>query len=263
MDVETTPRPPETNTAAAPPPLTFASLLRRLGPAAPLAVVAATMPAIAGSAVIGTAYWIAPWLRENPVPGGIVYVAGYALLGGLSLLPTYAHSILGGWAYGFALGLPIALAAFLGASILAYIVARLAAGERVIALIDEHPKWKAVREALIGSGFWRTLGIVTLIRIPPNSPFAITNLVLASTRVHPGAYLIGTIVGIAPRTAVAVWGGAQLNELTFEGPDRWVVIAGIALTLIVLAVIGRIANNAIARVTAATTRPGQSISEDA
>jgi uncharacterized membrane protein YdjX (TVP38/TMEM64 family) len=229
-------------------------VFRRLGPAGPLAVVAASAPAIPGFALLGSMYWIAPWLREHPIQGLSVYILGYAVLGGLALMPTYAHSVLGGWAFGSTLGLPVALAAamtaFGAAASLAYAIGRLASGDRVVQLLEEHAKTRAVYHALLQSGFWKSLMIVTLIRIPPNSPFAITNLALSAARVHPIAYLLGTLAGMTPRTGIAIFIGAGLSQLTFDNPHRIsLYIGGLAATLIVLAILGYLGNRAIAQVT--------------
>ena len=59
---------------------------------------------------------IGPWLQGLGGRGVAVYVAGFALLGGFALLPTYAPAILGGWAFGDRLGIPAALAGFVCAS---------------------------------------------------------------------------------------------------------------------------------------------------
>jgi uncharacterized membrane protein YdjX (TVP38/TMEM64 family) len=224
------------------------TVLRRLGPVGPLAVIAATLPAIGGFAVLGTLAVVGPWLREQGPGGILIYIAGFAITSGLAILPTYAQAALGGWTFGFARGLPAALGGFLGGSIIGYVIARRASGQRVTKIIAEHAKWKAVYEALIGGGFFKTLLIVTLIRLPPNSPFAITNLVLAATRVPFSVYVLGTLLGMAPRTAVAALIASQLEQLDFAR-QKWLLIGGIVVGVIVLAVIGHIGNRAIAGLT--------------
>lgn len=237
------------------PPLKLSTFLRRLGPAGPLAVVAATLPPLGGFALLWQLNAVGPWLKSHDAVGVLLYIAGFTVFAGLALLPTYAQAILGGWAFGFALGLPAALSGFLGAALLAYGLARRATGRRVVQLIEEKPKWQAVYAALLQSGFWRALMIVTLLRLPLNSPFAITNLVMAATRVPPLAFGLGTLLGMAPRTAAAVFIAARLQELTFEGTQtRWMWVASLVATLAALIVIGHIANRAVTRVTVASTR---------
>jgi uncharacterized membrane protein YdjX (TVP38/TMEM64 family) len=245
-----------------PPTASTESLVKRLGPASALAVVAVALPPLGGFAVLGFMNPISLWLDSHAGSGPVIYALAFALLAGLALLPTYAQAILGGWAFGVAVGFPAALVGFTGGALLGYAIARPTAADRVTRVIDEHPKWAAVRDALLPGthdarrGFWRTLGIVTLLRLPPNSPFAITNLVLASVRVPPVIYALGTVIGMSPRTAAAVWFGhtlrGQFPSFT-EGLDApkpvWLFVAMVAATALVLAVIGMIANRAIARVT--------------
>lgn len=232
------------------------SIVRKLGPASALAIGALAFPPIGGMLILVYIDTIARWFETHGAAGVWLYAAGFALFAGLALLPTYAQSILGGWAFGVAGGFPAALGGFVGGAIIGYGVARPTASARVTALINEKPKWAAVRDALVGGSPLKTLGIVTLMRLPPNSPFAMTNLVLASTRVPLWIYIVGTAVGMAPRTFAAVWLGATLHtQFTSlrEGLDAqkpwWWLAVGIALTFVVLGVIGFIANRALERVT--------------
>lgn len=223
-------------------------VLRRLGPAGPLAVVAGVLPALGGFTLLALLNQVGPWLKSHQAGGFVIYIVGFAVLSGAAILPTYAQAVLGGWAFGFAAGLPAALAGLLGGATLGYGLGRRATGDRVVRLLAEHAKWQAVHDALLGSGFGRTVLIIMLVRL--NSPFALTNFVLAATRVHPLAYGLGTLLGLGPRTAAAVFIAAGLKELTFERTSaRWLWIAGIVATVAVVLVIGQIAQNAVARVT--------------
>lgn len=240
---------------------TFGEVVKKLGPASVLAVVALAAPPLGGFVILGFIDTIAQWLESHGAWGPWIYAGAFAVTAGLALLPTYSQSILGGWAFGLRVGYPGALAGFVVGSAIGYAIARPVASKRVETLIEEHPKWMAVRDALIGRGFWRTLGIVTLLRLPPNSPFAATNLVLASVRAPLAPFLIGTAVGMSPRTAAAVWLGQRLHgDFTSmraaldEGQPLWLKIGALALTIvvviIVLGVIGHIAKKALQHVTA-------------
>lgn len=230
-------------------PLDWSSLAQRLGPAGPLAVAAAVLPAIGGFLLLGFMGSVADWLHSHAEWGVFVYLVGFALLSGLALLPTWSQAILGGFAFGFASGFPAALGGFLGGSLLGYFIARRAAGDRVVGLIQEQPRWAVVYDALLGSGAARSLLIVTLLRLPPNSPFAMTNLVMAATRVPLAVYAVGTILGLAPRTGIAVLAGQSMQVFNPREAMSWVwIVAGVALMLVALGVIGAIANRALARV---------------
>jgi len=231
-------------------------LLKRLGPAGLLGLLWASMPAIAGFVLLGNIGSASDWLLSHEATDVAVYVAIFAISAGFGFLPTYAQAILGGWVFGAWIGLPAALAGFTGGSIVGYVITRVISQDRVEKEIADHPRAEAIRQALIGHGFWRTLGIVTLLRVPPNSPFALTNLAMASSGVRLAPYVIGTAVGMAPRTAVAVilasraaaTGARDIQEFVTEGPGLLVLLAGAALMFIVIGIIAAIANKAISHV---------------
>jgi uncharacterized membrane protein YdjX (TVP38/TMEM64 family) len=225
-------------------------MIKRLGPAGPLALLAATFPLVGGFVLIGFISRLAPWLRSHAVAGLWIYVCGFAALTALAILPTYACAILGGWTFGMAVGFPASMGAFGGGALLAYLINASAAGDRVVKIVQEHPKWEAVRVALLGSGFWKTFWIITLLRLPPYSPFAATNFVLATTRARLDAYLLATLVGMAPRTFAAVWAAAHASTLEFkDSKGVWSFVVGLAITIVIVGIIGRMANQAIQRAT--------------
>lgn len=230
------------------------TLLRRLGPGGPLALLAATLPMIGFVTLAFLFNMLGPWLRAQDGLGVLIYTLGFACAAGLAIFPTHIQAALGGWAFGFHIGLPAALGGILGAAMLGYAIALRATGERVVKLIAEKPKWRAVHDALIGSGFWRALLIVTLVRLAV-SPFALTNLIMAATRVNLLAYAIGTVVGLTPRTAAVVLFAYGLKEVTSPTPHKRALwIASLVLTIIVVFVIGHMANKAITRVAGGTER---------
>lgn len=235
--------------SAAYPTVTFRGVVRRLGPAGPLAIVAATLPALGAVTIIVFVAQFAPWLQTKGAAGIIAYVAGFALLSGCAILPSQALSIIGGWAFGFAVGLPAAVLGYVGGALIGFIISRHAAGQRVVGLIQENARWAAVHRALLGRGFWSTLGIVTLVRVT-SLPFSLTNLVFAATRVPLLIYTLGTLFGMMPRIAIIVWVSSHLSTLDFDqAENRWIVVGGVVVTLIVLSVIGGIGRRAITRVT--------------
>lgn len=227
------------------------STLRDLGPAGLLALVWAILPGVLGITLIARLPTVSDYLRGQGTAQGLaMYAGGFMLAAGLGILPTYAQAILGGWCFGFSWGFPAALAGFVGAAAIGYFVARTIAAQRTERVIQTHPKARVIREALVGRGFWRTLGIVALLRVSPNSPFALTNLAMAGTRVPILPFVLGSLVGMAPRTAAAVMIGAglgSLNEPAATHLPKWVLIAGVVLMLVALWVVFSIAQNALDR----------------
>jgi len=235
------------------------TFLKRLGPAAVLGIGALVLPPLGSILLFWHINEVGAWLNSHGSLGVAFYIVGFAFFAGVALLPTYSSAILGGWAFGFAVGLPAALAGFLGGSLIGYAVARPASAERVNKLIDEKPQWKAVRDALMGGSKGKTLLIVTLLRLPPNSPFALTNLVLASVRTPLWIYVVGTLIGMTPRTALVLYIASQVQgkmaDEAAKGKPWWWIAVGIGATVVVLGIIGLIAKKALAKVTATSAAP--------
>ncbi|MCA9274316.1 MAG: TVP38/TMEM64 family protein [Phycisphaerales bacterium] len=233
------------------------------GRAGPAAIVAALMPALGGFILLGSIPVIAPRLRDMGTAGLLLYVAVFAVTSGLAILPTFAQAALGGYAFGLALGLPGALCGFLGGSIIGYFLARGVTGDDALKGVQRHPKWNIVVRSFFPDregdgahrGFWRTLGIITLIRFPPNSPFAITNLVLASVKVDLIPFAIGTALGMLPRTAVVAYLGTLVegeiskDALASTRPG-WYLPVGIGVSIAVLLILARLGDLAIKKAVA-------------
>lgn len=244
-------------------------LFTRLGPAGIVGVLSAVLPALGGFVLLANLGTLGPWFRDMELAGLVLYAVIFMVTAGLAILPTYAQAVLGGWAFGLAEGTLGALAGFAGGSLIGYVVGRKASGDRVMKILDEQPKWRAVRDALVGpeggkNRFFKTLLIVTLIRIPPNSPFALTNLVLSSVKTAWLPYLLGTMIGMLPRTMVAVYiatliKGALTRDTLNEAKPVWLLPTGILLAVFVLVVLGYIANKAVKKVVGETDASSASL----
>ena len=249
----------ETPKVAATEDQSFGEVFRKLGPAGYLAVAWTTVPVVGSILLWVKMGAIGDWLRGNEGLGIGVYVAIFVFSAGFGLLPTYAQAILAGWAFGVAVGVPAAIVGVTGAAMVGYIAARVASQDRAERLIAENAKARAIKDALIGHGFWKSLGIVTLLRLPINSPFALTNLVMASAGVSKRVFLIGTAVGMAPRTALAVYLAAGVQELSkdavADAKPKWVTFAAIGSAIVVFGFIAWIANRAVQKVTGPQPEP--------
>ncbi len=231
------------------------AVYEKVGPAALLGLAWTSMPAVLGILLLANIGPISDLLHTNKAAGWAGYVVVFIFSAGVGFLPTYGQSILGGWVFGFAAGFPGAMLGFVGGSLIGYGIAHRVSRHKVEDLLESNARSRAVRDALIGHGFWRTLGIVTLIRVPPNSPFALTNLVMASAGVKLLPYALGTLIGMAPRTGIAVAlaaagrasGARDIQEFIEEQP-WWAVPAGVVAFMVVLGVIGLIANKALHQV---------------
>lgn len=223
------------------------STLRRLGPVGPVAVISATLPGVLGVVLLTQLETVSPWFRDHPYQGPLLYVVCYIVLAGLPLLPTYAITMLGGWAFGPVAGFVWAIVGYFFALLFAYSWLHWITKDRVMHVIEEHPKWLAVRNGLVGQKRWKTVLTVALLRLPPTVPFAVVNIVLVSARVRFRDIVVGSLIGVVPRTMALVYLASQMQELNFEQikENSFGTIAAVAVTVVVLIVITWLGNRAI------------------
>jgi len=195
------------------------------------------------------------WLGRDRTTGAVIFAGCYALLCGFGILPTYAPSIVAGWIFGPWLGFPACVIGYLGGSTIGFIISRLASGRHdVEKWIDHWPKGAVIRHALVEERPTRTLLIVSLLRLSPSCPFSLTNLAMASAGVRFRLFILGTLVGMAPRTLLATivshWaaeqGAKDLVQLATQ-QGVWIVAIGIVLLIASFVFIGRISQAALHR----------------
>jgi len=152
----------------------------------------------------------AEWLKLQVHWTAPLVILAAGLLAGFALLPTHAISLAAGYVYGMALGLPVALLAVVIAAAIGNLAARRLSGAQLRAWVDARPMGRRLAATLIDARGLRAVAAITLVRLPPQVPFALANVLAAMLRVRPGVFLTGTLMGMAPRVALVVWLGSEL-----------------------------------------------------
>ena len=208
-----------------------------------MALVGTIVPILGSVTVLAVAPFAADWLREQGIAGVVYFTATFALLGAVAFAPTYTTSIVAGWTFGFTVGFTAIIIGMVSGAALCYGAARWLAAERVSSTFDAHPRAEVVRRALVEASPWRTLWLVFLLRLTPVLPFGTTNILLATTGVPLPIYLLGTMLGMAPRTALIALAAAGAEQLEMEAAGSWWLLGlGAAATvacIIAFAVIGK------------------------
>lgn len=227
------------------------AVVKQLGPGVAVpALIAALFPALGGFVFIAFATRLKGWVDSHGTAGMWGFVAVFTLTTGLALMPTYALSFGAGVFFGWKVGGPLAIAGIALGAMIGYAVWGFVTRERVLRTIESNARAKVVKNALVRRSAWRTLSLVTLLRIPPNSPFALMNMVMSSVKVNPLIYITGTVVGMTPRTILAAFIGAGVGSLDKVGEAggnwKWAGIAvGLAILLLVVWLCGRWAKQAL------------------
>ena len=181
----------------------------------------------------------------------LLCVAFFAATGGLAVLPTYAMSVVCGWAFGFSVGLAATLCSILGAALIGYALAAIADGGRVMAVVHESPKWRGVHSALASGGAAKVTAVVALVRLAPVTPFCLTSTVMAALRVPLLPYAIGTLLGMAPRAVLVTFFASRMmdgDRSVQNGPWFW--SAALTTTLACIWSLAWVGRHALARLTA-------------
>lgn len=233
----------------------------RLMASGALGVAWISLPPLAGLYILYDLASIAAFLQSDLEHGFWAYVAVFAITAGLGLLPTYSQAFLGGWVFGLSWGLAGAIMGFTGAAAIGYLFSRMVTGRSVDAWIDRHPKGRVIRDALARGSRWRTFAVVTLVRLPPSSPFAMTNYMLGATGVPFWLAMVATPIGMLPRTAIvcflaasAVSAGASDLVEVYKSTPTWVLVSGIVASVAVVAILGQLATRALEGLASGATR---------
>lgn len=224
--------------------------LKELGNLTPIALVTAFLPMVGSAILILFSYPLGNWLRENWEIGVPIYLLGVLVFCGLALLPTNVIGIIAGWAFGFGLGITVLICGVVGAATVSFLIHSRIVGDKLPQVFETHPKAQAIYQSLVGQSVWRTTLIIFLLRLSPAMPFALTNFLMASARVPLKSYVAGTFFGMLPRSSAVVFVGAGLSELRFDDRQEfWLIIFGIAATIVSIVVIGIISKHALKRLT--------------
>jgi len=235
----------------------FANIIdkfRQLGRLTPIALITALLPIAGSSALVVFGYPLGNWMRENWELGAPAFVVGVLFFCGLALLPTNLIGILAGWSFGFWFGMSLLIAGVVGSATISYYINLRLTGETLTALTSRNARADAIHLALTNEGFLKTTAIITLIRLSVVMPFAFTNFFLAAARVPISSFVIGTFLGMLPRSGAMVLLGAGLSELTFDNfNDVWFLVAGIPATIILIIAIAVFSRRALDKLTLETT----------
>lgn len=227
---------------------------RQLGRLTPMALVTTFLPVAGSSALVVVGYPLGNWMRENWEVGGPAFLAGVLFFCGFALLPTNLIGILGGWSFGFWFGLILLITGVVGSATIAYFVNKRLTGETLTALTSRNARADAIHRALTNEGFVKTTAIITLIRMSVVMPFAFTNFFLAAARVPVRSFVIGTFLGMLPRSGAMVFLGAGLSELSFDNfNDVWFLAAGVPATIVLIIAIAVFSRRALDRLTLENT----------
>lgn len=139
--------------------------------------------------------WIDSDVRGKGLTGELLFVAVGAVATAIGM-PRQLIAFLGGYAFGFAEGTALALAATVFGCLGAFTYARLLGRNFVVTRFPN--RVRKIDDFLKGSPFSMTL----LIRLLPAGSNLVTNLAAGVSGVNGVAFVLGSAIGYIPQTAI-------------------------------------------------------------
>ena len=182
------------------------------------------------------------WILSLGVPGVAIFILLYVVTT-LVLGPASALTLMAGLVYGV-WGFPLVIVSATFAAALAFLLGRYVAHARVNRWLSNKPRLQALNRAVSEEG-WRVVG---LMRLSPIIPYGIQNYLFSVTHIGFWPYVLATLFGIMPATALYVYVGSLGQAIGSAGPMQWVLAtAGLAATALVAWVVGKRATAALNR----------------
>jgi len=140
---------------------------------------------------------------EELGPAGVIYFAAVYVVAEILALPAVPLTASAGYLFGAVEGTAVVLVAATIAAGVSFLVGRFLLRGWVESVAAESPQFRAIDAAVQREGF----KIVLLLRLSPIFPFALSNYFYGLTAVDFPSYLLATLLGFAPGTAIYVYGG--------------------------------------------------------
>jgi len=167
-------------------------------------------------------------------PSAAALLVGVALVHIVVPFPAELPTAAAGYAFGFAVGFPLMLGAWVLSGLGAYTLARIL-GRPVVAGIAGERRIARAEGLVERAGPLVLLGI----RLIPLLPFSLVCFACGVTRVPLGRYAWTMTLGTAPLTALTVLLGVRLQEPSLDDPVLWLVVAGMLAIVAIIHPVSR------------------------
>lgn len=192
----------------------------------------------------------ATWIEENPLPGRILFVAGFIVLTAL-MVPGSVLMLCGGYLFGMALGFPLTAIAIALGALASSFVSRTLARDWLAQRFAEDARFKAIDRAVANKGFL----IVLLSRLSLLIPYNVLNLIYGLSGISLLKMTTATAIGMIPAVALYTYLGSiagNFDELIANRSQQdWVsqlvLFSGLVMVIVVTLVIHRTATRELQR----------------
>lgn len=217
-----------------------------------LLIAAAVGLILAGRYVGGYLPAFVAWVNSLGVWGPVVFIAGY-VVAAVAFVPGSVLTLAAGAIFGLAKGIVIVFIAAVLGSAAAFLVSRYVARGAIERRLAGNKRFAAIDRAVGAQG----RKIVFLLRLSPVFPFNLLNYGLGLTKVSFTDFMMAS-VGMLPGTLLYVYYGKLAGDVAAlaggsaveKGTEYYaVLLLGLVATVVVTALVTRIARRALADVT--------------
>lgn len=213
--------------------------------------------AVRGALVVGMDF-----MRDAGVRGWLLFL-GLEVVAGVLVIPIWLLAAVAGYVYGFPGGVGLAAAGVAVAGACGFGAGRLLFSRGFAPTFIQGPYWKAVQRAATQEG----LKVTLLLRVTPVVPQNFLHYLMASTAIAPRQFVLGTLLGLLPVTALQVYVGSLVKSATalvagdtsVGGPLRWAVPAlAVVFTAVAGVLLARVGRRMLRETLAAAEGAGAS-----
>ncbi|MCC2546871.1 VTT domain-containing protein [Hymenobacter sp. BT175] len=204
------------------------------------------MPLVGVSFVSVLLYQNQGLLEQLTLLEAVLYFVVMAVLMSFALMPTTVGVLITGFYFGWS-GFLGMLAAYALASLVGFQVASTLDHGKMTAFLHRFPKVEAVMRELKADS-WQ---LIVLTRISPVTPFALMTFILAVVGVDRRRFLLGSVVGMLPRSLFFYWVGTQASDVfaLIRNPETGTIGKILVAVLVLVSLLGLyvLFNNALKR----------------
>lgn len=193
------------------------------------------MPVVGSSVLSYLLYQNQDVLQHLTTVQMLLYFAFIGVTMAFALTPTTFVALVTGFYFDWA-GLPGMVLAYALAALVGYEVATRLDHGKMTAFLHHFPKAEAVMRELKTE----SLQLIILTRISPVLPFALMTFVLAVMRIDRRRFLLGSVLGMLPRSLFFYWLGTKAQDVfaLVRDPDTGTAGKLLLIALVVISLFG-------------------------
>ncbi|UHG91405.1 TVP38/TMEM64 family protein [Spirosoma oryzicola] len=187
-------------------------------------------------------------LHESDIAGFTAWQwAGITLLCAITsaaLTPPTMLALIFGYFLGWQAVLPLFLVN-MGGILFINLLVRWLDHERFLSFLRRNPKAQSVLDRILN----KELEVIFFAKLSPILPFGLTNLLFALSGAQLKNILLGGLLGMMPRTLLAIWSGHEAREIRtlLENPNQssWTQIIIVVLVIVSIAGLWQVIQRAL------------------